>query len=863
MAGRGKVRGFVFPAGRGRVRQRRAIPKAPTPASARRLDFSKDGTLPGRPAAGQKLGGRASPAREEEEVQVAGVEVVQAVSPAKSTLQPSGGTVGGGSPGVVSEESMEEEVPVLLPGPSQASAGSVPRKKPAEETPPARRRRVARASGSVVWDHFELCVGDPSYAICTHCKVHVSRGRDPKHYSTSGLLVHLQRRHMDVVEISADSGTRLPRVSSSSSTTKMQPVAPAQRRGKLTEWWVQHPGKRSDRLKPHLITRAIGEMIALDDQPFNIVCNVGFRRLLQLLAPEYKIPSRTTFSRRVVPSLYRACREAVLGRLRAAGPSTSVHFTADLWMSRSGLHTAFMSLTAHWWGHGGEVASESAVAAPMSSHACKPCWAVLHVEAMDADHKSEELVAVMDWQVESWLSGETTLKRGFMVTDNTANITKAAKQVYSVHIACTAHTLNLVVQDALGLKEAKLKPSGFQQNQLSKIGVGSSTTGTDASIAALVDRCRKIAGHFHRSKKARHLLKARQTELGLPEHLIPQDFPTRWNSTYLLLQRLQEQGPALHIMVKHGSLEVCDLSDSDWKLIAELVLVLEPFHSATSSLSTEAATLSQALPVAFLLEKNLAELQSTLTTGEAIALAGRLRAGVVERLRKPLGSSAWHVLACMCDPRMKTKVVPHLELEKWRGILVEHVRCAEEKRLGAGKGCVEEDNQEEGACAQPGSAHSTPCSSATTTSSKSSSAISLVVAPEEWPPVPPQRSANCWFTEGFEDALPGESEEPAPQCSRAEESVAQYLSEPREDKVMEPFLFWATHRQVWPDLATVAVWLLSCPPTRVSSERLFSMAGDVVSPLRSRLDAELVEQLVFLKANLPLLDFPELAVEGE
>ncbi|XP_053136405.1 zinc finger BED domain-containing protein 4-like [Hemicordylus capensis] len=367
--------------------------------------------------------------------------------------------------------------------------------------------------------------------------------------------------------------------------------------------------------------------------------------------------------------------------VRAAGPNTSVHFTADIWTSRSGLHTAFMSLTAHWWGHGGEGTSGAAGAVSSSSHACTPSWAVLHVEAMDTDNTSDELAAVMERQVGAWLAGEPTLRRGFMVTDNAANITKAARRVYGVNIACAAHTLNLVVKGVLGLKEAPKKAKEHQ-----RVRGSSSSLGQDpaAPVAALVERCRQVAGHFHRSEKARRQLKARQIELGLPEHQIPQDVPTRWNSTFLLLRRMHEQEGALNSLGTRGCLDLCKSLYDDWPVIRELVLVLEPFYSATNDLCTQTATLSLALPTAILLEKAMSNLQTTLTTGVAIALAGRLRTGVVERLKTPWAASAWHVLACICDPRMKGSAVPPGELPRWRGLLVEHVKREEERRLGIG-----------------------------------------------------------------------------------------------------------------------------------------------------------------------------------
>lgn len=48
----------------------------------------------------------------------------------------------------------------------------------------------------------------------------------------------------------------------------------------------------------------IGRMIALDNQPFSIVEDDGFKRLINYLEPRYEIPNRTYFSRTFIPDLY-------------------------------------------------------------------------------------------------------------------------------------------------------------------------------------------------------------------------------------------------------------------------------------------------------------------------------------------------------------------------------------------------------------------------------------------------------------------------------------------------------------------------------------------------------------------------------
>ena len=71
----------------------------------------------------------------------------------------------------------------------------------------------------------------------------------------------------------------------------------------------------------------------------------------------------------------------------------------------------------------------------------------------------------------------------------------------------------------------------------------------------------------------------------------------------------------------------------------------------------------------------------------------------------------------------------------------------------------------------------------------------------------------------------------------------------------DSLLWWKTMKAVYPDLAKVACQYLSCPPSSVPSEQLFSGAGLIYDAKRSRLLPEKVDKLLFLKRNLPILKF--------
>ena len=181
---------------------------------------------------------------------------------------------------------------------------------------------------SAVWKYFKVDGGNPNKAVCSLCDVNntsrlIQRGNKPKHYSTKPLWNHLKNSHKtthdkivvskpkvndegeeDEIEGDVDdpqAGTSTSTAQSSSQPTLQQFIS----RKKL--WDVNSAQSKN-------LTRVIGEMIALDAEPYLIVERDGFKKLMKTVAPQYTIPSRKTFSDKVVPEIYTDVRIAVEGR---------------------------------------------------------------------------------------------------------------------------------------------------------------------------------------------------------------------------------------------------------------------------------------------------------------------------------------------------------------------------------------------------------------------------------------------------------------------------------------------------------------------------------------------------------------------
>ena len=71
-------------------------------------------------------------------------------------------------------------------------------------------------------------------------------------------------------------------------------------------------------------------MIALDSQPFSIVEDRGFLRLLAHVSPRYITPSRKYFSDKVIPEMYATLRDKTRQDLYSDG-RFPISFTTDMW----------------------------------------------------------------------------------------------------------------------------------------------------------------------------------------------------------------------------------------------------------------------------------------------------------------------------------------------------------------------------------------------------------------------------------------------------------------------------------------------------------------------------------------------------
>ena len=77
-------------------------------------------------------------------------------------------------------------------------------------------------------------------------------------------------------------------------------------------WSYGHPRHKK-------VTRWIAEMIAIDSQPFSIVEDTGFLRLLSNVCPLYAVPSQKHFAGKVIPEISSAIKAQLMKDIHPEG----------------------------------------------------------------------------------------------------------------------------------------------------------------------------------------------------------------------------------------------------------------------------------------------------------------------------------------------------------------------------------------------------------------------------------------------------------------------------------------------------------------------------------------------------------------
>ena len=187
------------------------------------------------------------------------------------------------------------------------------------------------------------------------------------------------------------------------------------------------------------------------------------------------------------------------------------------------------------------------------------------------------------------------------------------------HIHCFAHTLNLVVQEAIK---------------------------NDPTLLLIKKKCKDIVTFFHQSVNAAEKLRVVQRQVGIQENKLIQEVETRWNSTFYMFERIVEQHQAVTTALCLLNRNNMCLSAAELQQLKSAVTVLQPFEAATTETSAEKFfSVSALIPLAKSLMQFLAQ-------SDKISLVNGLQAQLLRRFGTMEGNH--HLAAAtLLDPRLK------------------------------------------------------------------------------------------------------------------------------------------------------------------------------------------------------------------
>ncbi|XP_041842078.1 zinc finger BED domain-containing protein RICESLEEPER 3-like isoform X2 [Melanotaenia boesemani] len=502
------------------------------------------------------------------------------------------------------------------------------------------------------------------------------------------------------------------------------------------------------------LDEALINMLVKDSQPFSMVDDQGFKEFVGKLDPSYILPPRQTL-KKMVGEKYEEEKTKAKTQLQTV---KGVSLTSDMWTSVK--MDVCLAVRCHYM-----------------LDSAKPAMVVLGVLPFPQHPTAENMAAatrslMMEWGIEG--------KVKCLVTDATTNMIDTAGNLAISHIVCIAHALNSMVKKSLD------QTPGLED---------------------LRSRAQEVVTYFRSNTAAKEKLRNVQQQMNRAATKLIQEVDSRWNSTFLMLQRLYDEREAVGAALATLKTEVHPLSSGDYETTAACLHVLKPFYMATEEMSQQKMVSgSMVIPLIKMLLHTTQEILSNNTNVTAKLLGQNITAALRDKF-DDLESSAVLSLCTLLDPRFKTI----------------GFRSQDEA-----ENAVERLTTE---CAALMGHKSTdyPSTSVPTHLNPSSRAFDL------WKSFDEQATMSITHRNSTVNATA---------------EVQKYMKDVHLERCEDPLAYWNEQRKVYPHLFSLAKQYLCTPASSVSCEHLFSKAGDVLSEKRSRLSPKTVEKILFLNKNL-------------
>jgi len=510
--------------------------------------------------------------------------------------------------------------------------------------------------------------------------------------------------------------------------------------------------------RTELIHKALAKLICMNQLPLSFCSSSGFLQFMAVVEPNYRAIKEEALKKRL-HFFKSTVEEKIRNDLKAV---KSVVCTSDCWSSLA--QHSYITITAH-----------------ALNNDWSPMSFTLTTQEMEERHTALNIADKLENVFSSW---EIKDKVTTVITDNAKNVVNAVQLLSNTtntnisDVTCAAHSLQLSINKAL----------------------------KEDLISEIINQSSRLVGHFKHSNLAKQSLLNKQKQLGMPEQSLLQSCKTRWNSIYLMLERIFENRCPISAVMADRSItsthiaQKLEILEHQWLKIETLVILLKPLKVITSLLCGE--NHSPASIVRPLLQKlldNHLKLQDN--DDQSITY---FKQTIISDIKKRFNLE-WdsesrvsaRQIASFLDPRYKN-------LDHEPIIARESIRSSVINLLNN----TEIDAHNVNTRRQP---------------SLHKSALEFIYGDDV-------TEVNDLTTE-----------------------FQNYLAEPQLKFDLNPFDWWKSREDKYPGIGILAKKYLSIPATSVSSKRCFSTAGNVVNSKRTSLLTKNVNLLVFLYQNRNLI----------
>ncbi|XP_012276717.1 zinc finger BED domain-containing protein 1 isoform X2 [Orussus abietinus] len=289
------------------------------------------------------------------------------------------------------------------------------------------------------------------------------------------------------------------------------------------------------------VSDAIAEFIIMDLQLPEIVEGRGFQRLVATLRSPCEIPSKNKLEEEIIPKVYDTFRESVTANLSCI--NSEVGLAMEEWKSNS--DESFVTVSVYYQNIG---------------------EALLDCKVLGTMH------VPMDWTESQWgnsinsllLDWDLRIERitAIVIGTSRPELIAALNAKGLPLVPCLLHTLQVCAQACF----------------------------ENLEVAHILNKCRAAIGAIVSHPAASAALSMQEQILELEENAMVMDYPTVWTSTYHMLEQMVVRRNIITSILESMEgidQDTVDLSNEQWKVIEDLVSVLEPFKVTIMTLSEE------------------------------------------------------------------------------------------------------------------------------------------------------------------------------------------------------------------------------------------------------------------------------------